>query len=73
MLTAKESSEMLKSMSLEERSAAVQHKVSEKTKSALDKEIRETIAAYEKKIEIVLKADICTDSDENIRSLLRAL
>ena len=71
MLTAKQSSEMLQSMSAEQRLEALQHKVSEKTKMALDAKIRETVAAYERDIEIVLKSDICTDPDKDITALLK--
>jgi hypothetical protein len=73
MLTAKESSEMLKNMSAGERLEALKHKVKEKTRNALDAKIRETVAAYEKDISVVLNADICTDKDEDIRWLLKAL
>ncbi|HCY21644.1 TPA: hypothetical protein DIC40_07545 [Patescibacteria group bacterium] len=66
MLTAKESSEMLKNMSASERLEALKHKVGEKTRDALDAKIRETVAAYEKDISIVLKSDICTDKDKDI-------
>lgn len=64
---------MLKSMSPEERVEALKDKVKAKTREALDKKIRETIAAYEKDISIVLKASVCTDRDEDIRALLKAL
>lgn len=67
MLTAKESSEMLKNMSAGERLEALKHKVKEKTRNALDAKIRETVAAYEKDISIVLSASVCTDRDEDIR------
>ena len=73
MLSAKEASNMLQSMSLQERLQALQGKVKEKTRAALEQKIRETIAWYERDIEIVLKSDICTDRDEDIRALLRAL
>lgn len=73
MLSAKQSSEMLQSMSTEERLDAIQHKVSEKTKAALDQKIRETVAAYERRIEMVLKSDVCTDPDKDISALLKAL
>lgn len=73
MLTAKESSEMLKNMSASERLEALKHKVGEKTRDALDAKIRETVAAYEKDISIVLKSDICTDKDKDISWLLKAL
>ena len=73
MLTAKQSSDMLKTMSEEERFQAIQHKVSEKTKAAIDQKIRETVAAYEKRIEIVLRSDVCTDPDKDISALLKAL
>lgn len=71
MLNAKQSSEMLQTMSAQERFEALQHKVSEKTKNALDQKIRETVAGYEHDIEIVLKADVCTDPDKDIRALLK--
>lgn len=67
MLTAKESSEMLKNMSASERLEALKHKVGEKTRQALDAKIRETVAAYEREISIVLSASVCTDRDEDIR------
>ena len=73
MLSARLASDMLKSMSPEERLEALQDKVKTKTREALDKKIRETIAAYERDISIVLKANVCTDRDEDIRALLRAL
>ena len=73
MLTAKESSKMLKNMSSEERLQAIQHKVGEKTKAALDKKIREAVASYERRIELTLKANVCTDKDEDITAFLRAL
>lgn len=73
MLTAKQSSDMLQNMSAEERLEALQHKVSEKTKSALDEKIRETVAAYEREISMVLKADVCTDPDKDISALLKGL
>lgn len=73
MLSAKQASDMLKSMSPEERVEALKDKVKAKTREALDKKIRETIAAYEKDISIVLKASVCTDRDEDIRALLKAL
>lgn len=73
MLSAKQASDMLKSMSPEERVEALKDKVKAKTREALDKKIRETISAYEKDISIVLKASVCTDRDEDIRALLKAL
>lgn len=73
MLTAKQSSDMLQNISAEERLEALQHKVSEKTRNALDQKIRETIAAYEREIEITLKANICTDPDKDISALLKGL
>lgn len=44
MLSAKEASNMLQSMSLQERLQALQGKVKEKTRAALEQKIRETIA-----------------------------
>lgn len=73
MLTAQQSSEMLKTMSPEERFEAVKDKVSEKTKNALNQKIRETVAAYERDIDIVLKASICRDPNKDIVALLKAL
>ena len=73
MLTAKESADMLKSMSPQQRLEALKHKVSQKTREALDAKIRETVAAYERDIEIVLKSDICTDPDKDIAALLKGL
>lgn len=60
-------------MSAGERLEALKHKVKEKTRNALDAKIRETVAAYEKDISIVLSASVCTDRDEDIRWLLKAL
>lgn len=73
MLSAKQASDMLKSMSPEERLEALKDKVKSKTREALDQKIRETIAAYERDISIVLGSNICTDRDEDIRALLKAL
>lgn len=73
MLSAKQASDMLKSMTPEERLEALKDKVKTKTREALDQKIRETIAAYERDISIVLKASVCTDRDEDIRALLKAL
>ncbi len=73
MLTAKESSKMLKEMSPQQRLEALRHKVGEKTRAALDAKIRETVAAYEREIEITLKANVCTDPDKDIAALLKAL
>ncbi len=73
MLSAKKASEMIKTMPMEDRLEALKDKVSLKTKNALDQKIRETIASFENEIAITLKSDICTDPDENIRGLLKAL
>lgn len=73
MLTAKESWEMLENMSPQERLEALKNKVKERTRNALDQKIRETVAAYERDIEIVLKSDICTDPDKDIAALLKGL
>jgi hypothetical protein len=73
MLSAKESSDMLSSMTPQERQQVLKHKVSAKTRKALEKKIRETIAGYGKDIEIVLASNICTDPDENIEALLAGL
>jgi hypothetical protein len=73
MLTAKQASDMLKSMSPEQRLEALKDKVKQKTIQALEQKIRETIAAYERDIEIVLKASVCTDPDKDIKALLQAL
>lgn len=73
MLNAKEASKMLETMSPEERLKALQNKVSVKTKNILDKKIRETIAGFEKKVEITLNENLCRDPDENIEALLRWL
>ncbi|MCX6824445.1 MAG: hypothetical protein NT085_04960 [candidate division SR1 bacterium] len=73
MLTAKESADMLKSMSPQQRLEALKHKVSQKTREALDAKIRETVAAYEKDIEIVLTAKVCTDPNKDITALLKGL
>jgi len=60
-------------MSAEERLQALNHKVKSKTKQALEKKIRESVAAYERDIELTLKANVCTDEDEDIEALLKAL
>ena len=73
MLTAKESSELLNTMSSEQRLATLKHKVSAKTRKALEKKIRETIAGYGRDIELVLISNICKDPDENIEALLAGL
>ena len=73
MLNAKESSDMLKNMSPEQRLEALKHKVSEKTRKALDAKIRESVAAFEKDIEIVLNENVCRDPDKDIAGLLKAL
>jgi len=73
MLTAKESSDMLNNMSPKDRLESLKKKVSEKTRLALDSKIRETVAAYERDIEIILKSDICTDPDKDIAALLKGL
>lgn len=73
MITAKEASEKLATMSPAERLEALKHKVSESTRNALDAKIRETIAAYERRVDITLKADICRDPDKDIRALLAGL
>jgi hypothetical protein len=73
MLTAQEASDMIKSMSPEDRLLALRDKVAAKTREALENKIRETVASYERDISIVLGSDICTDRDEDIRALLKAL
>jgi len=73
MLSAKQANDMMKSMSPAERLEALKDKVKSRTREALDQKIRETIAAYERDISIVLKASVCTDRDEDIRALLKAL
>lgn len=70
MLNAKEASEMIEKMSPEDRLKALQNEVSEKTRNALESEILKSVAAFKKKIDITLKADVCTDADEKIRDLL---
>lgn len=60
-------------MSSEERLQAIQHKIGEKTKTALDKKIREAVASYESRIEIVLKTNVCTEPDKDISAFLKAL
>lgn len=70
MINAKEASEKLNSMTPADRLEALKNKVSESTRNALDTKIKETIAAYERRIDIVLKADVCCDPDKNIRSFL---
>jgi len=71
MLTAKESSELRKNMPLDQRMELLKNRISEKTLNALDSKIRETVAGYGSAIELVLKADVCTDPDEDIRDLLK--
>ncbi len=73
MLTAKQSSDMLKNMSPQQRLEALKNKVSAKTREALEVKIRETVAAYERDIEIVLTSKICTDPDKDIAALLKGL
>lgn len=73
MLTAKQADDMIRTMSPKERLESLKHKVKEKTREALDQKIRETIAAYERDIEITLQSNICTDPDKDIAALLKAL
>jgi len=73
MITAREASEKLASMSPLERLEALKHKVSESTRNALDAKIREVIAGYERKVDICLIAKVCRDPDKDIKSLLLAL
>ena len=73
MLSAKEASELLKNMTPPERLAALKNKVWDRTRAALDSKIRETIAAFETKVDIILDAKICRDKDADIRSLLAGM
>lgn len=73
MINAKEASEMIEKMSPEDRLKALQNEVSESTKNALESEILKAVASYKKKVDVTLKSDICTDDDEKIRNLLRAM
>ncbi len=73
MLTAREASTLLTNMPKEERLAALEKKVSEKTKKAIDKKIREMVAAYERSIEFVLNAKVCIDKDDDIEALLKTM
>lgn len=70
MINAKEAAEKLHNMTPADRLEALKNKVSGSTRNALDAKIRETIAAYERRIDIVLKADICYDRDKDIHSFL---
>ncbi len=73
MISAREASEMLEKMTPQERFEAMKSKVSESTRNALDKVIRETVAAFQEKVDVTLGASVCRDSDENLRNFLRAL
>lgn len=73
MLSAKEASELLHNMTPSERLDALKNKVSARTREALETKIKETIAAFETKVDIVLNATICNDPDADIRSLLNGL
>lgn len=64
---------MLNNMSPQDRLETLKHKVSASTRDALDAKIRETVAAYERDIEIVLKSDVCKDPDKDIAALLKGL
>lgn len=70
MINAKEASEKLNSMTPADRLEALKNKVSESTRAALDAKILETIAAYERRVDITLSATVCRDPDPNIRALL---
>ncbi len=73
MINAKEAGEKLRHMTPEERFNNIKWKVSKSTRDALDTKIREVIAWYERKVDIVLKASICRDADRDIATLLRGL
>lgn len=73
MITAREASEKLASMSPLERLEALKHKVSESTRNALDAKIRETVASYSRKVNISLLGRVCRDPDKDIENLLRWL
>lgn len=73
MITAKEASEKLVNMTPLERLDNLMKKVSESTRNALDKEIRETIASYGRKVDVTLDATLCRDPDKDIIAFLRWL
>lgn len=73
MINAREASELLRSMTPADRLEALKNKVSAKTRAALETKIRETIAAYETKVDIVLSAKICCDADKDIKAFLTGL
>lgn len=64
---------MLEKMTPQERLEAMKDKVSESTRNALDKAIRETVATFQEKVDVTLSESICRDSDENLRNFLMAL
>ena len=70
MIYAKEAAELLRSMPPEDRVEAMKNKVSKGTQAALEKEIRETIAIFKTKVDLVLGAEICRDRDADIKALL---
>jgi hypothetical protein len=73
MITAREASEMLEKMTPQERFKAMKGKVSESTRNALDKVVREAVASFRDKVDVTLGANVCRDSDENLRNFLMAL
>jgi len=72
MLTAKESSEMLEKMTTEEKIKALESGIEQETKKSIEDEIKETIAKYQRDVELVLK--IGTKNEEKIiKDLLHVL
>ena len=72
MIKAQDAARLLNEMSPEARLEAVKKKVWEKLQTVLDQKIREVIAAYERKVELVLGANICQEPDKDIASFLQA-
>ena len=72
MITAFEASKLLEEMSPAEIFEAIKKKVGEKTQAALDQKVHEVIAAYERKVELVLGSEICQEPDKDITSFLQA-
>lgn len=71
MINAKEASRLLREMTPEDRLEALKNKVGEKTREALDKKIREVIASYQNRVELVLPARVCRDADKDIDAFLK--
>jgi len=71
MIHAKEAARLMKEMTPEERFESVRDKIGKKTQSALDKKIRAVIAACQTKVELVLAAKDCTESDSDLTTFLQ--